>query len=340
MAGVRDWLQLFRSHTSPLEMTITTVAAALAVGTIWDVKVLLFLIFGWLYHNGGYGHNSVEDYISGHDVDDRNKAHHPLQRGVIGPHLGRKVTLGLIAISFLYGVVISANDPTAIIFLVLLTSLGFVYNVFNKRMSGKFLPIMLAHSFLFPFAYLGAGGDINVISSFPFTDSLLMGAAVLATLYLILQIAYQIMIEGDLKDIDMDEASLLGSLGVSVEGGTFKASISARFISFKLKFISIGTLFAIVYLLDGGIAHYLVLGGFTVLLLLFDHRLMRKREWDHGECLKTMAMMEVFSTFSLVAALTAGIGNWVASIVIMTFNIGYFVLMNRFLWGTLIKPKV
>ena len=164
MASIRDWLQLFRSHTSPLEMTITTAAAALAVGTIWDVKVLLFLIFGWLYHNGGYGHNSVEDYISGHDVDDRNKAHHPLQRGVIGAHLGRKVTLGLIVISFIYGIVISVQDPTAIIFLVLLTSLGFVYNVFNKRMSGKFLPIMLAHSFLFPFAYIGAGGDISVIS--------------------------------------------------------------------------------------------------------------------------------------------------------------------------------
>ncbi len=340
MAGVRDWLQLFRSHTSPLEMTITTAGAALAVGTIWDVKVLLFLIFGWLYHNGGYGHNSVEDYISGHDVDDRHKAHHPLQRGVIDPLTGRKVTIGLIIISFIYGVVISLKDPTAIIFLVLLTSFGFLYNMFNKRMSGKFLPIMLAHSFLFPFAYIGAGGDIGIISSFPFTGSMLMGAAVVATFYLILQIAYQIMIEGDLKDIDMDEASLLRSLGVGLEKGIFKASISARSISFNLKFISIGTLFAIVYLLDGGIAHYAVLGGFSLLLLVLDNRLMRNREWDHGECLKTMAMMEVFSTFSLVAALTAGLGSWTASIVIMTFNIGYFVIMNRYLWGTLIKPKV
>jgi hypothetical protein len=66
---------------------------------------------------------------------------------------------------------------------------------------------------------------------------------------------------------------------------------------------------------------------------------MRRREWDHGNCLKTMAMMEVLSTFSLLMAVSPRIG-WVAVIVVMVFNMGYFMILNRYLWGTTIKPKV
>ncbi|RLF69455.1 MAG: hypothetical protein DRN57_00660 [Thermoplasmata archaeon] len=339
MASLRDWLQLFRSHTSPLEMTITMTGSALAVSGIWDVKVLLFLVFGWLYHNAGYGHNSVEDFMGGYDRNDPNKMHHPLQRGVIDPKRARSVCLLLIAAAFVFGVLISGLDLLSIGILAVLTVMGFVYNLHNKRMKGKFLPIAAAHSLLLPFSFFGAGGDPALSSSFPFvTDPMTQGAIILWG-YLMLQIFYQIMIEGDLKDIDMDEASMLRSLGVKVTEGRFVASLRARVVSMVLKILSASLLFVSVAVLGGTLVHYIIIAFFSIILLLLDRMMMGQKLFDHARMLRTMALMEVASTFAIPAAVSPVIG-WEASLFIMIINISYFVPMNRFLWGTLIKPRV
>ncbi|MEA3557885.1 MAG: UbiA family prenyltransferase [Candidatus Thermoplasmatota archaeon] len=340
MPNLKDWLQLFRSHTSPLEMIITISGSAMAVGTIWDIKVLYFLIFGWLYHNAGYGHNSAEDYIQGFDRDDPNKSHHPIHRGAIDPLVGRGACILMVLISFIYGLFISSFDPTAITVLMLLTVFGFIYNMKGKNMGGKFLPIAIAHSLLFPFSYLGSGGEIVFRETFPFITGTLTAIMVAGTFYLIFQIIYQIMIEGDLKDIDMDEASFLRSLGVSAHRGEFKASVLARSFSVSLKTISIAFLFSIVYLGGGAAWNYLALLIFSLAMLIQDHRLMHGRDWDHSSCLKDMALMEVISTFALVFALSPIIGGWRPALIVMIANMVYFIIMNRYLWGTLMKPRV
>ncbi|MFO8051376.1 MAG: UbiA family prenyltransferase [Thermoplasmatota archaeon] len=340
MATLKDWLQLFRSHTSPLEMTITVTGSALALGTIWDIKVLLFFVFGWLYHNAGYGHNSAEDYIRGFDREDPNKAHHPIHRGAIDPMLGRGVCVLMILLTLIYGTVISGFDTVSVVLLILLTVFGFIYNMKGKSMGAKFIPIAIAHSLLFPFAYFGSGGGISVIDGFPFVEGSLGGVVVLGTAYLILQIIYQIMVEGDLKDIDMEEASFLRTLGARVEDGNFKASWSARGFSISLKIISLLLLFYIVYLGDGGTWYYLALLIFSLAMIIQDHRLMCERGWDHSVCLKDMALMEVLSTFALVIAISPLIGGWQPALYIMVLNMAYFVLMNCFLWGTAVRPRV
>jgi 1,4-dihydroxy-2-naphthoate octaprenyltransferase len=340
MATLRDWLQLFRSHTSPLEMTITITASSLAVGTVLDIKVLLFLIFGWLYHNAGYGHNSVEDFISGFDRDDPNKSHHPLQRGVIDPRTARTACIFLIGMAFAFGIFISEFDPLAIGLLTALTIMGFVYNLFNKRMKGKFLPIALAHSLLFPFAYFGSGGDLTLSSDLPFIEGATLQVAALLWAYLLFQIFYQIMIEGDLKDIDMEEASLLKSMGVYVKEDRLICSPLARTVSFSLKAASISLIFISVWILEGTLDNFAVAGIFGVIILGLDHSLMKIGKWDHSQILKRIAFMEVISTFALAVAIAPEIGGWLPAFGIMAVNIVYFILMNRFLWGTLIKPRV
>ena len=174
MGTPRDWLQLFRSHTSSLEMTITITGAALAVGTLWDVRVLLFLIFGWLYHNAGYGHNSAEDYLQGYDRDDPNKSHHPLQRGAIDPRTARYVCITLVVLSFIYGIFISDFNLTAMSLLAVITFMGALYNTAGKRMRGKFIPIAIAHSLLFPFAYFGKS-KLSLVYDFRHRKSFLEG---------------------------------------------------------------------------------------------------------------------------------------------------------------------
>ncbi len=340
MANARDWLQLFRSHTSPLEMTITITGSALAVGTIFDLRILLFLLFGWLYHNAGYGQNSVEDYLRGYDKDDPNKAHHPIQRGVIDPYTARTVCRVLILILFVYGVIISNFDPISVVLLATLIAMGIVYNLFNKKMTGKFIPIAIAHSLLFPFAFFGSGGAIDISSAAPYVSGPEAGAALLLFGYLLVQVIYQIMIEGDLKDIDMDEASLLKEMGVCVREGILQSSPLARGVAFFLKASSVAIIFLVLSTLDGTVDNYVGALVFSLLILYLDQKLMGRGPWEHSRCLKTMSLMEVASTFALAVAITPEIGGWIPALLIMVFNMVYFVMMNRFLWGTVIKPRV
>ncbi len=340
MASVKDWLQLFRSHTSPLEMTITITGSALAVGTIFDIRVLFFLFFGWLYHNAGYGQNSVEDFLGGFDRNDPNKRHHPLQRGVIDPVFARNICRFLIVILFIYGVVISNFDLLSIILLATLIGMGIIYNLFNKELTGKFIPIALAHSLLLPFVYFGSGGTIDISATAPYISGPETRAAILLWGYLLLQVIYQIMIEGDLKDIDMDEASMLRSLGVYVRDGILYCSRLARGVSFFLKASSIMILFLVLSTLNGTVDNYIGALLFSAALLALDQGLMGAGPWDHSKCLKRMSLMEVTSTFALAVVIAPVIGGWIPALLIMAFNMIYFILMNRFLWGTLIKPRV
>jgi 4-hydroxybenzoate polyprenyltransferase len=340
MATLKDWLQLFRSHTSPLEMVITVTGSALAVGTVLDIRVLLFLLFGWLYHNSGYGHNSVEDFIQGYDRDDPNKVHHPLQRGTIDPQKARYVCIVLVAATFLYGIFITRLNLTAMVLLGVITFSGAAYNIFGKRMKGKFIPIAVAHSLLLPFAYFGSGGGLRLISGYPYFEDPLFLVVLLSVSYMVVQITYQIMIEGDLKDIDMDEASLLRKLGADVRNGWFKASLAARGFSLLIKSISIILLFWMIFTAGGNPVSYLILIVFSVLMILQDDRMMKERTWDHSSTLKDMAIMEVLSTFALLLAVSPFIGGLWLALLVMLMNTGYFIVMNRFLWGTFIKPRV
>jgi 4-hydroxybenzoate polyprenyltransferase len=321
-------------------MIITITGSALAVGTLWDIKVLLFLLFGWLYHNAGYGHNSVEDYIQGYDQDDPNKSHHPLQRGDIDPQKARYVCIILVVLSFIYGIFISDFNWTAMVLLGIITFMGALYNVAGKRMKGKFLPIAIAHSLLFPFAYFGAGGELGMTSGYPYFKGAFMLVAALGTLYLIIQIIYQILVEGDLKDIDMEEASLLKSTGVDVKDGVFRSSTLSRVFSYGLKSASIAVLFWMIFVGKGNFILYGLLFILTFFMLLLDDGLMCDRIWDHSATVRKMALMEVVSTFALVLAAAPMIGGILPALVVMGSNIVYFVLMNRYLWGTFLRPRV
>jgi hypothetical protein len=226
------------------------------------------------------------------------------------------------------------------VLLGIITFMGALYNVAGKRMRGKFIPIAIAHSLLFPFAYFGSGGEMTFISGYPYFEEAFILVAVLGTLYLIIQIIYQIMVEGDLKDIDMEEASLLKTMGVGVRDGMFHSSTFPRIFSYGLKSLSIAVLFWMIFVGKGNIFLFVLLFILAFSMLLLDEGLMGDRIWDHSATLRSMALMEVVSTFALVAAVAPMIGGILPALAVMVFNIAYFVLMNRYLWGTFIRPRV
>jgi hypothetical protein len=75
-------------------------------------------------------------------------------------------------------------------------------------------------------------------------------------------------------------------------------------------------------------------------MLMLDESLMGDRVWVHSGTVRSMALMEVVSTFALILALAPMIGGAISALIVMALNMLYFVLMNRYLWGTFLKPRV
>jgi len=87
----RAWLRLGRMHTLILEAPLATLGAAIGLGGLWDWKVLLWFIFGSMYHAVGYSMNSYVDWKKGYDKNDERKQHHPLNTQDISPDTAKKV---------------------------------------------------------------------------------------------------------------------------------------------------------------------------------------------------------------------------------------------------------
>jgi hypothetical protein len=148
------------------------------------------------------------------------------------------------------------------------------------------------------------------------------------------------MIEGDMKDIDMAEASFLGRLGVFARDGRLHVSDTARYAAFGLKAISIVGLAAALVVQSGRGADFALIVVLASGILILDGILMRSGKYDHTKTLRTMALMEVASTFAITAAISPSIGGILPALGMMAFGIIYFVAMNRYLWGTGLVPKV
>jgi len=343
MASVRDWLQLFRSHTSPLEVTIALLGAVLAAGTLLDVRVLLVALLGWLYHNAGYGQNSVEDFAAGYDSEDPHKSHHPLQRGAISISEGRRAVNTLLAVFFIYSILLLYPSRTGIAIFLVMYACGVMYNKFGKSMKLKFVPIAIAHSLLFPVGFFAAGGTANMDWASLLRNRITY-VLILGFLYFVIQIVYQILIEGDLKDIECDEATMLDWLGIKLENGELRASLRARITGTLLKTLNIIIALEIIRVYGMPTA---VVASWAVIstgILMFNRKLLATRRFYHGETLKDMAVMEVLSVFLMVFALAPamapGNGGILAAGAVVVLDISYFVVMNRYLWGTVVTPRV
>ncbi len=334
MASFRAWLQLTRAHTAPLEMLISLMGAALGAGGLLSPALAHFTLLGFLYHLTGYGQNSVEDFVRGYDRRDPHKAHHPLQRGAMTVEEARGGVKVLFAGTLFYALYLSHLRPLPLLLLLLVLISGLIYNVKGKSIHFKFLPIALAHSTLFPFAYFSSGGPVGGET----LHIMLLGYG-----FLILQITYQILIEGDIKDLQVKEASLLKRMGVRLKGGVLKVPLRVQLMGLSLKASSLLLALLIWHLLEDSLSALPLLLLFSSLALLFHFRLLKNGPFDHEGALKDMALEEVSSTFLLLSALSPlyhpTLGPLLALLLVL-LSLSYFAIMNRFLWGTSLTPKV
>jgi hypothetical protein len=214
-----------------------------------------------------------------------------------------------------------------------------LYNFVGKKIKAKPIPIAIAHTSLLPFAYFSTTNSFEFSNSFPFFINADSQVFILATLYVFIQIIYQILISGDLKDIEQDEASMLKDLGIYLNGDNFVASMKGRFFAKCLKIANLIPAFIIVYLTGLDIIAIILLSFFSIMILYIDELMLKPRKWDHDKTTRNMAIMEVITVFALIISLQRYF-TWLGILLFILFDIVYFVLANKFLWKTSLRPAV
>lgn len=329
---MRTWLQLTRAHTAPLEIIPAVLGALLALEGELAPAVVLWGVFGLLYHLTGYGHNSVADYRKGYDENDPYKQHHPMNsKGLIFEMGASFVITGLLIVTVVYAVLLTFPSIYGLGLIGIMLASGLGYNLYGKETKYKFILISIAHSTVFALPYISLGGDIyNPVF-------------VSAWLFMVIWVIFQIAISGEIKDITTDEDNLLKSLGVRVLNSNHSnphisvpkkvPNIAAglRGVMMGLAFLTtlfIGDIFALVIAM-------LVLSPSVAWI----DKLLRTGDYNREGRLQVMSGIEASSLIAFCAMLYPIAGIEICMILVSGSAV-WLIALNKIEWGTYLSPKV
>lgn len=321
----------------PLEAVPAFLGAYLALGGL-SIVVIGWGVFGALYHIAGYTHNSVHDYLSGHDKNDPNKSHHPMNRmGEQFEEMARAMAIYLIGSTIVFAFILLRLSPSGfrkeigfILLIGVISGLG--YNLYGKETHLKFVPISIAHSSVFVIPYLAMGGEVNT-------------GFILLTVYMLLWVTYQIAISGELKDLARDESNLLKELGAEVKvkfmpatDGYFKPG-RARLVADILKFIGvlIGISAGVYY--DTSYGQMAMVLGTSAIVMTLSNELVREGEFDRSRRIRLMSGIEAFMMIMMCIILSPVVGAKVAAALIFG-SILWVAILNKYEWGSFTTARV
>lgn len=332
MGSIVDWMRLARIHTAILETPLAFLGAVLGLGTVFDPQVIVWTLFGVMYHAVGYGMNSYVDWKKGYDKEDEQKQHHPLNTGDIDPEIAEyAVYLGL-GLLLIYAIVAIPLRLDATLALIVMVSSGVAYNYYSKETILKPIPISLAHTMVFVLPYISVGGEFNLIFW------------LLAAGFFIHHL-FQIGVSGDVKDISQDEANVLKQFGASLENiedkrVMFSPGVPLQLTSYILTIAEISIAVVVITVIIGGLA----VESFIVLLLgaltfYYTDGVIESGEYNRTDRVSNMSKKELTSIWMLCGSTIPVIGlfTW-AGIVIA--SILYLAVTSKIMWGTLLTPKV
>lgn len=318
----------------PLEAIPALMGAALATGTLWDESVAAWGVVGILYHLAGYGHNSLADWIKGHDRDDPNKQHHPLNAGTISPKRAKWFVWMLMACTAVLTTALAAGSILAITGVGLALIGGLIYNYFGKRTEFKFIYISIAHSMMFAIPFFALGGDVT------------SGAFQFGMIYMFLWIAFQISVSGEIKDIAQDDSNFIRDLGTdftmrhaSRRGPTIEFSTYVKQYAYSLKLLTVITSMLIAIWLKSLPRVYLLIIPISLAMFATSVQLLKNGGWNRRTRIANMSLIEMFTAYLFIVSFTNVIG--ILSVAALIFSSTLWVIIgNKLLWGTFVAPEV
>lgn len=193
---LRDILILGRVQSFPLTVACLLLGYASITGTFLVADVLPLLLVGMIGHAAVFAHNDIVDrrYDMKHMKEDK-----PLVDGSL-PYVETKYTVGVIIAVLLIASLFILGVGAGLMFaLAVFTGMG--YNYFSKTTFWAPSILSLWGMFIVFTGSIYAGG-INVIST---------SLAVFLALHM-----FWVIIQGDLKDIESDEDSIVKFLGAEM----------------------------------------------------------------------------------------------------------------------------
>lgn len=328
---IRGWLQFFRIHTASAELGGLGIAAYLAgVRGFGLVPIMLFAI---LWHATGFGENSLLDWVHGYDRNDPSKAHHPLNTGTIRQAEAKDVviTMHILGIVFFIGMMLLYHTRAAaasLLLFALAILFGNIYNFYGKRNKwAAAVEISLTFSLLTAAVFFMANGAFGPLP-------------LLLFLYAFFYVFFQIAQMGEAKELgQMNERNLLRRMGSYVDAdGVYHISAGNNTFMWALTFIKGGLLIAAVSLVYASQTAFAVMVLLIALVLVgysfgFQHITTRK------EALKVMGAGEALSYVILVPAIIS-VAQWPYVLLLILLPMGWFVLLNKATWGTILAPQV
>ncbi len=327
---VRDWLQVFRAHTAPATIILVLSSYSVGGGDLFTVEGLSLGIFALLCHWFMYGQNSLMDTVSGHDLRDKQKAHHALVRGAISLESAHKVIHTGLFILTLIGIWLAlkgdGNHFLAIAWYAIVIAAGHAYNDgLSKTTIWSFAPITICFTAFALFSYY--------ISATKMTDLMLFVALYFAVTWL-----FQISISGELKEITEKEANLLRYMGARIDDNRLELG-KAKYYGWLVKLVNLGLGCYIIYRFGFNLLSIALFALLAALAIYFCYELTKDRIWDRNKSLVHMALEEIATIYIIPTVLIPVIGI-AASATLMLFGIVYFIIYNIFLWGTIMRPRV
>lgn len=340
MGELTSYLRLGRAQTAPLETVPAVVAVILAGGSY--TAMLLWGLYGALYHFAGYSMNSYSDWRNGYDKSDPNKQHHPLNNGELSPLEAKTATVTLFIIAILYATVLCLYYLSIGGLIVVYSGVlaGVAYNELGKKTLAKPLLISLAHGTVFLAPYVAVMGGVDWVGWLGFV-------AVFVWVF------YQIAISGEIKDLDTDEENILLHFGAKYnEWWNHSNSVMSEavdrqiYMTLQLRIFgaSIRTVYTFLLFFGAillGISPFwsTVIGLIGVSTVVLNTRLTQSGPYERGRRLRTMSLIEIGS-FSMFAMLTLSVAPAIVPVLLISLSAVYLLVCNKVLWGTLIAPEV
>lgn len=329
--SIKAWLQLFRAQTAPA--TVFLLLMPYLVGaSFFEAKTLVLAFLLLLIHYFSFGHNSLMDASMMYDQRDLSKQHHPLVSGVIKLHTAHNVIHWGLALLTVFAAAVTVfwavNVAAAMVCLMAWVSFGHAYNDgLSKESLFGFLSIGLCFTAMGGWGWFLSHRDLNP-------------GGIIYLAYGFLTILYQTSWSGFIKEMQLRERSnVLARMGARLDV-TWKGEKKflpgkSRFYAYLVKgsgLVLAGLLCWLNYSLVRLVV--LVLLGAAVIWLLYQTT--RSRVYDRPRELKLMSFMEICTIF-LPIPLMLGL---LEAVLLMVVGVVYFWVMNRWLWGTPLFPRV
>lgn len=318
--------ELLRTHSIIDGGALAVVGALCITHTIFDIRILLLLIFGMLYLAWGMGFNEICDV----EYDRRTNINKILVRGDLSIEKATIITLVVFLISTAIGLYLAHTSLIATSILVALIISGAGYDLFSKKTAWAGF---LAGAWLFFLILFGAAvaGTPNLL-------------ALAIALYCAFYMVEACSIQGSIKDIATDPpANVAVALGsYAYKAGIFdKISIylspSFKTLSTIIKASQILILFYVLtYLLPQlNLASYIVILALLGASIYTFVKYMGFSSLDQRESLKRHLTLSAVFAFSLIGFTLVAFVSVYELLILLIIS-----LVWLFMWSYLVTGAV